>query len=472
MDDKNNENDFDDVDFEEFDDEFADDEDLLADDDLDVDAGQDFAPEDDTFAAADDDMGDDLGDDDWGDEDLDDAADEPSNTKKGSSSSKLLLPVLALVAIAGGGGYYYTQILNGPQAGGDAGMDAYQQAQNDMNEPQPEMDIAIPMPSPITEPVDDGFDEQPPQPSLSAIEEQYPGNSGMSMQTGMPEPEPQAVQQPEPDNGVLTPMPNIASLDENTTSDTIDEPAMDSMSMDSGMDSGFDDGMNNLDLSAPTEMPPIEDTQNAELTAAEPDMPQFNAPPPAADPVIEVMEEPVQPIAEPANQQAMAEMDNQNQELNSRISDLENSAQQKEEQISSLSSEIEALKKQLSQKDAELEQSQTRIAELEKTLKEEKSSSSSAQNNAPAAKPAPTPTQTAQPAAKPKPPAPAIVASPMPQWELRSAQPGKAYVAIKNSNNVLVVETGDTLQGIGRIQSIAVENSLWVVRGTQGKIVQ
>lgn len=57
-------------------------------------------------------------------------------------------------------------------------------------------------------------------------------------------------------------------------------------------------------------------------------------------------------------------------------------------------------------------------------------------------------------------------------WELRSAQPGKATLSQKGSNDLKTVEIGTFLSGIGHIQSIQIENGLWVVRGTKGTISQ
>jgi len=57
-------------------------------------------------------------------------------------------------------------------------------------------------------------------------------------------------------------------------------------------------------------------------------------------------------------------------------------------------------------------------------------------------------------------------------WVLKSAQPDKAIVAKKGESEVYAVAVGDTLAGIGRIESIGMDGGLWVVRGTKGKIVQ
>ncbi|MBI4031531.1 MAG: hypothetical protein HY370_07610, partial [Proteobacteria bacterium] len=49
-------------------------------------------------------------------------------------------------------------------------------------------------------------------------------------------------------------------------------------------------------------------------------------------------------------------------------------------------------------------------------------------------------------------------------WVLKSAQPDKAIVAKKGESEVYAVAVGDTLAGIGRIESIGMDSGLWVVR--------
>ena len=66
-------------------------------------------------------------------------------------------------------------------------------------------------------------------------------------------------------------------------------------------------------------------------------------------------------------------------------------------------------------------------------------------------------------------PTPTTVSS---EWQLRSAQPGKALVAPTGSNDMRTVQVGDTLKGIGRITSIAIEDGKWIIRGTKGLVSQ
>jgi hypothetical protein len=57
-------------------------------------------------------------------------------------------------------------------------------------------------------------------------------------------------------------------------------------------------------------------------------------------------------------------------------------------------------------------------------------------------------------------------------WELRGASPEQAYVAQRGTQNLRTVAVGETLDGIGRVTSIAIENNRWIVRGTSGVITQ
>lgn len=59
-----------------------------------------------------------------------------------------------------------------------------------------------------------------------------------------------------------------------------------------------------------------------------------------------------------------------------------------------------------------------------------------------------------------------------PKWVLKAAQPGKAWVMREGGNDMLSVSVGESLEGIGRIESVEYADNQWVVRGTKGKITQ
>lgn len=60
------------------------------------------------------------------------------------------------------------------------------------------------------------------------------------------------------------------------------------------------------------------------------------------------------------------------------------------------------------------------------------------------------------------------------QWELRSAQEGRAFISKQGENEMTNVSVGDNVQGIGRIEAITMDSTtgMWVVQGTTSKIVQ
>lgn len=66
----------------------------------------------------------------------------------------------------------------------------------------------------------------------------------------------------------------------------------------------------------------------------------------------------------------------------------------------------------------------------------------------------------------------AVKKAPKTSWELRAAQPGKAWVSSKGQNDMRTVAVGDTLSGIGRITSVSVVRGKWVVQGKNGQISQ
>lgn len=89
-----------------------------------------------------------------------------------------------------------------------------------------------------------------------------------------------------------------------------------------------------------------------------------------------------------------------------------------------------------------------------------------------------TPPAAKKPAAKAEPdsaPAPKIAPSSpaeTPRWVLRSAQSGRAVVSDRSTGDLRSVQVGDTLRGVGTIQSISSVAGRWVVQGSQGQVRQ
>lgn len=99
-------------------------------------------------------------------------------------------------------------------------------------------------------------------------------------------------------------------------------------------------------------------------------------------------------------------------------------------------------------------------------------------NQEPVSAPAPTPQvkqeQTDAAAPKEEPEMRQKVSSGLaPKWVLRSAKPGQAWVSESGSNEMRSIAVGDVLAGIGKIESISLnDQKKWVVKGTRGNIAQ
>lgn len=60
-----------------------------------------------------------------------------------------------------------------------------------------------------------------------------------------------------------------------------------------------------------------------------------------------------------------------------------------------------------------------------------------------------------------------------PEWVLRAASPGKAWVSERGSSDLRVVKPGEKLEGIGKVNAIVKDSSgYWVVDGVSGRISQ
>lgn len=112
--------------------------------------------------------------------------------------------------------------------------------------------------------------------------------------------------------------------------------------------------------------------------------------------------------------------------------------------------------------------SQTKEAPATTTQKPAATTAQSSSTAAPAtsqAKPATT-QSTSQPAAT----SAAPKSQSTPQWVLRSAQTGQAVLADQKTGNVIRVEVGQNVNGLGTIRSIGLVNGVWTVQGTQGSV--
>lgn len=149
-----------------------------------------------------------------------------------------------------------------------------------------------------------------------------------------------------------------------------------------------------------------------------------------------------------------------------------------EQTVAQLQSELKAAKDTAAKAQKASEEEAARAAKAaadakaakDRAAKAEEAAKKAAAQKAEIAKaPAPTPRKTT-PAAKP--PAPVAAAQAEAQWELRAAQPGRAWVSKPGARDMQGVVVGESLQGVGRITAISYINGRWVVQGTQGQILQ
>ena len=84
------------------------------------------------------------------------------------------------------------------------------------------------------------------------------------------------------------------------------------------------------------------------------------------------------------------------------------------------------------------------------------------------AEPKPAAQPATKPATAPKPAASSAVSG----WELRSAQPGVAWLGRKGSSEMTRHTVGSTVPGLGTIRSVRQENGRWIVEGSQGTLRQ
>lgn len=177
------------------------------------------------------------------------------------------------------------------------------------------------------------------------------------------------------------------------------------------------------------------------------------------------MEEPKEPKQEMANQQVTSTIQSTNVSSNveakldmivGRLEDMEAEIRQIRE---SENSQIENISEKLEGLEKEMGQIGTAAASMKKTTSTPKKTVKQ------------TPKKVTKKAAPKKKATPKKVASTA-RWELRAAQPGKAWVAKRGQNSMQPVVVGDTLSGIGRVNAITYNGGRWVVQGSQGQILQ
>lgn len=152
---------------------------------------------------------------------------------------------------------------------------------------------------------------------------------------------------------------------------------------------------------------------------------------------------------------------------NSAMKSLESKLDKLFNRLDTIENELAQVKK--SDSGSDINELQTKIRQLEREISnmDERASSAGAASSANTAskKTSSRPAQASS-AAYDK---PEISAR---DWILTSAQPGKATLRKAGGNDVISVEAGDSVSGLGRIVSIGLEDGKWVVKATSGRISQ
>lgn len=69
-------------------------------------------------------------------------------------------------------------------------------------------------------------------------------------------------------------------------------------------------------------------------------------------------------------------------------------------------------------------------------------------------------------------PAPKKTVETVTNWQLRAAQPGKAWISSQGKRDMIAVTVGDTVKDLGKIVAISNQNGKWVVLGSEGQVRQ
>jgi flagellar motility protein MotE (MotC chaperone) len=172
------------------------------------------------------------------------------------------------------------------------------------------------------------------------------------------------------------------------------------------------------------------------------------------------------------------QLNNQNASLQKDLSTTRDETVSLKETVQTLEDKLAALKKKLAEQNENLlaAQKQTQAAATSIAVKKEEAKpvESSAISLVKPSQPAQTTARVEEkPAATPTPvkkvePAPASQNAP--EWVLRSAQPGQAVLADRKTGNVIKVEIGQTIKGLGKISSIGLVNGVWTVQGSTGTV--
>ncbi len=262
------------------------------------------------------------------------------------------------------------------------------------------------------------------------------------------------------ESDVLTPMPDLDSMEDTELADL-----------------SFDDGQQQQEASMLEDMQAIEEmTEEADNVAQdlEDSMPEL-------DSAMEELDAGTEDLAamtaeEPPVEAAPSAEGSDQGELKALVNDLNEQLSAKDKSLDNATAENAALSKQLNTAESRITDLQSQIEELKNQLESASSVSDVATQptKAPTKTTAKTTTSssTTSSTASATPQPKKVAPKPKPVvWSMRSASPGNATLA-NQDGDLRRVEVGDTVPGLGRIESIAVQGGKWVVQGSKGSVSQ
>lgn len=140
-----------------------------------------------------------------------------------------------------------------------------------------------------------------------------------------------------------------------------------------------------------------------------------------------------------------------------------------EEKLDQITSRLDDMDVQMSQMQGDVSSKidtvQDNLTKLEKRV--ETVAARTQQNTSTPRSSSRQPLSPAKPAPKKATPRPQV-----PNWELKAAQPGKAWIAQKGSSELKPVQIGDRVNGLGQIQNITFDGGRWRVIGSAKSLTQ
>jgi len=181
-----------------------------------------------------------------------------------------------------------------------------------------------------------------------------------------------------------------------------------------------------------------------------------------------------EPISQPEMRQASGETAEQIQTISGQLEKVIEKIEDLDIKVTQVREETNLKISQMSQEIDRIENRASQAQPAQKTAPRSTSTRTEAQKAQPEQASSRAPARPAVPETKPDRPAASAqrTASTTIQWELRAAQPGKAWVSQPGRQDIRSVEIGDTLPGLGRITAVNYSAGRWIVQGTRGRLVQ